>query len=694
MADKTLEQRIASARQAGYSDAEIYDGIKNSPRYQTQFKNSYAKGMTDAQIAGVIGLKLSAHAPQSQSQQPKNTPKADDVKPEKPSFLVRFGAGMDNTLSGLKQGALYLKDGITGGNEYEKFTKAKAEEKAFYKQAKKDSGFSGIDVAEFLGETVAMGPLATAGKGFKGAKVLSKAGAKVIGQNAGLGAVASAVGFAENAEKRTDNAVMGAVGGGIGSIVGKKIGDTVAKRMNASTQNIDDTLNKALASTGMTLSDLPEQTAKNLRSQAKSAIKGGRALDEDAIRNIAFLESKGFKPTKAQATRNAVDWGNEREFAKYSEPLLNKYADDNARLIQSLNDEIVATGGRKTDDYVMNQDILQIALGKIQSNKAKTRQAYDVAKNADGNDIVLDGRGFVSDTVKILEDNYLLSSMPPQVKSILQQIHKNPQLFTVGKSQELIKVLNSAYKSTLNNGQPTSDTHAIKLVRDVLTQRQDEAMQGLLSNGVDAGKAWNIARQTHKESRQLIDSMPLLKDVERGVEPDKMFKKHILGGNIAEVDRTMKFLETENPQVVADIRQTVIEYIASKSINASEGFSPAGMNNSLKGLGDARLKAIFGEETTKRLKDIQMVGHLLMQDVANSAHNRSNTSSSLVKVLSALVNKVTMGKVDIQEALGKMGAFKALHSTPIAGQKINQSSDMIDQLTKLGWITGVNSSGE
>lgn len=197
----------------------------------------------------------------------------------------------------------------------------------------------------------------------------------------------------------------------------------------------------------------------------------------------------------------------------------------------------------------------------------------------------------------------------------------------------------------------------------------------------------------------MIDSMPLLKDVENGVEPDKMFKKHILGGNIAEVDRTMKFLETENPQVVADIRQTVIEYIASKSINASEGFSPSGMNNSLKGLGDARLKAIFGEETTKRLKDIQMIGHLLMQDVANSAHNRSNTSSSLVKVLSALVNKVTMGKVDIQEALGKMGAFKALHSTPIAGKKNTiarspQQQQMIDNLTKLGWITGVNSSGE
>lgn len=693
MSDKTLEQRIASARQAGYSDAEIYDGIKNSPRYQTQFKNSYAKGMTDAQIAGVIGLKLSAHAPQSQ--QPKNTPKSDDIKPEKPSFLVRFGAGMDNTLSGLKQGALYLKDGITGGNEYEKFTKVKAEEKAFYKQAKKDSGFTGIDVAEFLGETVAMGPLATAGKGFQGAKVVSKAGAKVIGQNAGLGALAGMLGFAENAEKRTDNAVMGAVGGGIGSIVGKKIGDTVAKRMNATTQNIDDTLNKALASNGVKLSDLPENVANNLRSQAKNAVKSGRALDDEAIKNIAFLESKGFKPTKAQATRNATDWTAERELAKQTGTngvLTEKYVADNAQLVKMLDDEIVATGGRKTDEYGLNQDILQTALGKIESNKVKARQAYDVAKNADGNDIVLDGRGFASDTVKILEDNYLLSSMPPQIKSILQQIHKNPQLFTVGKSQELIKVLNSAYKSTLSNGQPTADTQAIKLVRDVLTQRQDEAMQGLLSNGIDAGKAWNIARQTHKESRQLIDSMPLLKDVEKGVQPDNLLSKHILRGNIAELDNTIKFLQAENPQVVADIKQSIVEHIASKAINSNGGFSPAKMKQALDSLGDRRLKTMFSDDELKRLKDIQMAGHLLMQQPIGANVNHSNTASMLANVLGEMLNRIPFANIgknlnDYRLAVNQL-------NPNVAGQKVNQSGEMIDGLTKLGWITGVNSSGE
>lgn len=694
MSEQTLQQRIQSARQAGYSDAEIYQGIKNSPRYQTQFKNSYDKGMTDNQIASGIGLNLSA---QAKPQAPKQSqPKQEEIKPEKPSFLVRFGSGMDNVFSGIKQGALYAKDAVTGGDDYEKFTQAKAEEKKSYQQAKKDSGFSGIDVAEFLGETVAMAPLSVAGKGFQGANVLSKAGAKVIAQNAGLGALAGGVTFAENAEKRTDNAVLGATGGAVGAIVGKKIGDVVAKRMNASTANIDDALTRALSKTGLKLSDLSDDTVKTLRSQAKNAVKSGRALDDDTIARIAFLESKGFKPTKAQATRNATEWTAERELAKRKgagDILTGKYVEDNQHLLQMLDDEIVATGGQKTDNYGMNQDILQTAQAKIQANKAKTRQAYDVAINAQGNDIPLDGMGFVSDAVTALDKNYQLSSMPAQVRDVLKSIQQHPDQFTLGKSQELIKVMNQAYKSSLNNGQPTSSTNAIKIVRDVLEQRQQQAMQSTLVNGTDAGQAWNIARQQHKQSRQLIDSMPLLKDVERGVEPDNLFSKHILKGNIAELDRTIKFLQTENPQVVADIKQSIVEYIAHKSVNQSGAFSPAKMKQALDSLGDRRLQTMFSTDELKRLKDIQMAGHYLMQQPMGANVNHSNTSSALYNVLTELLERVPF--VNIGKNLNDARLAYSQLSPTVAGQKINQSADIIDQLTKIGWITGANSaSGE
>lgn len=687
MAEKTLEQRIASARQAGYSDAEIYDGIKNSPRYQTQFKNSYAKGMTDAQIAGVIGLKLSAHAPQSQ---PQHT--------EKPSFVVRFGAGMDNVFSGIKQGALYLKDGITGKNEYEEYTAKKKAEKESYEQAKKDSGFNGVDFAEMLGETVALGPLATAGRGYQGAKVLSKAGAKVTAQNAGLGALGAMVGFAENLDKRVQNATTGAMLGAGGAIVGKKIGEQISKRVATTTENVDIALNQGLAKMDLKLEDLPADVANALRADAKKALKADKVLDDDAIARKAFLESKGFKPTHAQVTRNATDWTNERELAKLRSTdgiLTQKYVDDDTQLRQMLDDEIMATGGKKTDDYAFNQELLQTAQAKIAKNKQQVRQNFDDAKNASGNTIPVNGIGFVSDTIKALDDNYLIGSLPPNVSKILKDVQKNPQLLTLGKSQELIKILNREYKSTLNNGQPTAHTHAIKIVRDVLETRQNEAVNGLAVNGNDdAVKLWHTARKSHQENRALIESMPLLKDAEKGVEPDKMFSKHIIGGNIGQLRITMDFLRAENPQLVADIKQSVLEHIARNAINSSNGFSPAGMKKVLDSLGEPRLKSIFSDDELKRLKDLRMAGELLKQAPIGSNINYSNTASTLANIFGMMIDKVPFASIvkGVRDNINARSQLTGKITMP--NVRTVYDDDTVHYATKAGFGLGVANADE
>lgn len=671
---------IQTAKQNGKSDMQIYDALKRNPSAKANFVSAKQAGMNDIDIAKSLGLKA-----------------FNDAPIEKPTFLERFGAGMDTTFSGLKQGALFLKDKVTGGNDYDKFTKEKAQERAGYQEFKKESGFDGIDVAEMLGETVALGPLATMGKGYKGAKIVSKAGAKITAQNAGLGALASMVGFAENSDKRMQNATTGAMFGAGGAVVGKKIGEQISKRVATTPHNVDFTLNQGLAKMDLKLEDLPDDVAKALRADAKKALKAGKVLDDDAIARKAFLESKGFKPTHAQVTRNATDWTNERELAKLKSTdgvLTQKYVDDDTQLRQMLDDEIVATGGKKTDDYAFNQELLATAQAKIAQNKEKVRQAYDVAKNADGNDRVLGGVGFVNDALKALDANYQLSSMPPQLRDILKQIRNKPELFTVGKSQELIKVMNNAYKSSLNNGQPTSTTNAIQIVRDVLTQRQDEAMQDFVANGIDAGTAWNVARHTHKQNRDLIESMPLLKDAEKGVEPDKMFSKHIIGGNIGQLRTTMDFLKAENPQLVADIKQSVLEHIAKNAINSTNGFSPAGMKKVLDSLGEPRLKTIFSDDELKRLGDLRMAGELLKQAPIGSNVNYSNTASTLANIFGLMIDKVPFANI------AKMMRDNAKARNQLTGKiampnvRTVYDDDTVHYATKAGFGLGVANSDE
>lgn len=675
MSNMNEQQRIQAyvnqMKQAGASDDYIYERLKkvnNAPQFQ-----SVRASAGDEAMARSLGLMLSAQA-------------------EKPTFLVRFGAGMDTTFSGAKQGVLFLKDKVTGGNEYEKFTAEKKAEKEAYEQAKKDSGFSGIDVAEMLGETVALGPLATMGKGYKGVKILSKAGAKVTAQNAGLGALGAMVGFAENSDKRVQNATTGAMLGAGGAIVGKKVGEQISKRVATTAENVDVALNQGLAKMDLKLEDLPDDVAKALRADAKKALKAGKVLDDEAIARRAFLESKGFKPTHAQVTRNATDWTNERELAKLRGTdgiLIQKYVDDDTQLRQMLDDEILATGGKKTDDYVFNQELLATAQAKIQANKAKTRQAYDVAKNADGNDIVLDGVGFVSD-VRNQMGKYGGIFLPPELHKLLSKVEKNG--LTYAESEDLIKQLNDVYRGTLNNGQPTSHTYTVNQMRQALQRYQEDALQQSLSK--HTGQAWNIARQTHKESRQLIDSMPLLKDAERGVEPDKMFSKHIIGGNIGQLRTTMDFLRTENPQLVADIKQSVLEHIAKNAINNTNGFSPAGMKKVLDSLGEPRLKAIFSDDELKRLKDLRMAGELLKQAPIGANINHSNTASTLANIFGMMIDKVPLASIvkGLRDNINARGQLTGKITMP--NVRTVYDDDTVHYATKAGFGLGVANADE
>lgn len=228
----TVEQMVQLAKQA-----------KTPPPPATQKTLS---------IDEMVELAKSAKKPKNLGALP-----AIKVEAEKPSFLADVGAGMDKTYSGIAQGAEYIADGIRGlsnkvlgtnleTDRYERYTKHKADERKTYNEARKSSG-KGTNVGEFIGETVATLPLAALGKGYGAAKILSKPGAAVTAQNAGLGALIGGIGFAENADQRLGNMKAGAVGGAVGGVIAKKAGDVVTKavnikqgRMVPGAQEIDD----------------------------------------------------------------------------------------------------------------------------------------------------------------------------------------------------------------------------------------------------------------------------------------------------------------------------------------------------------------------------------------------------------------------------------------------------------------------
>lgn len=726
---------IQNAKSKGMKDSQIWNELRKDAGFNNGIKQARADGFSQEQIAGDLGLRVKFI--DSPKPKPKPTPQPTP-KPEKPSLLVDIGAGMDDIFSGIKQGALWAGDraakqsNINLGtnfdtNDYGKFTKAKAEEKAFYEKTRKESG-AGMNVGRFIGQTVATLPVSAAAKGFGTAKVLSGAGAKVLAQNALVGGAIGGAGFAENAGQRGLNVAAGAAGGAVGAVAGDKVGKGIAKvaqkvvpsAKSAATARvsatIDDQIEIALKQSNIKISDLSDDIVKGLKKDVAAALKSGKAVDSEAIARKVVLDRVGIRPTKAQLTGNPKLWQKEAELAKLQdvgEPLRDKFVKDNIQLRTLVDDEIAKVGGKADDGFAAAQNATDSLLKQNKQNKSFVNAAYDNAYKSSGNDVVLDGRGFANDAITNLDQQYAMSSLPPSVSKIIKDVEKTPDAFTLGKSEELIKILNREYKASLVNGQKSSSTYAIGIVRDALEGRQSEAMQGLLTTGGnDAAQAYQLARNAYKTNAKLVKSIPMLDDAltqlskkDGRINYDDYFNRYILKGKVEELKTTVDVLKNANPQAVADIKGQVLEHIASKSFNQNGQPSPSGMNKTIQAFGDRRLNALFSPEEIARLKDIGKAMHYLTVEPPHAAVNRSNTGAALANFVMGVTNLPFVGKVAslLKGPVNAVQVNNALKPSITTGSKLSPEAinqmmlgdvdrKMIDQLTKLGVIGGANTT--
>lgn len=730
MSSETIA-KIAAAKKDGYKDSEIWNHMIRDPKYANGIRKARADGYTQDEIAKYYGLNV-RFIDSKPKAKPKPAAKPQPApKPEQPSFLADVGAGLDDVYSGIAQGAEYVADGIRGGvnkvlgtnldtNRYEQFTKYKADEKKTYEQARKDSG-AGVNIGRPLGQIVATLPVAGLSKTYGTAKVLSGAGAKITAQNAATGALVGGLGFAENADQRIGNTIAGAVGGAAGGIVGDKVGKGIAKvaqktvpsvKAAAQTrvsQTIDAQIEVALKQRNINIADLSDDIVNGLRKDVAAALKSGKAVNQEAVARKVVFDRVGIRPTKAQLTGDPKLWQKQAELAKIQgagDPLREKLIQDNQTLTGLLDDVTTKTGGKADDAYGAAQNAVTSLKTQNAQNKQFINAAYDNARKAPGNDAVLDGRGFANDAITKLDEQYAMSSLPSGVSKIIKDIEKNPQSFTLGKSEELIKILNREYKASLQNGQPTSATYAIGVVRDALEGRQSEAMRNLVATGRnDAATAYQFARNANKFNAQQIESIPLLKDAIKGVEPDKLFQKHVLNGNVAELQKTVDLLNNVDPQSVADIKGQVMKHISNQAVNQNGQFSPAGMKRALDAISDRRLNILFSPEEVLRIKDIGMAGQYLVTQPAHSYVNNSNTSAALMNFFLGVVDLPGVKYVadPFKRAANAVKVNNALQTSITSGTKVpeatlnnmrygNGEKAVIEQLTKLGVIGGANTA--
>lgn len=749
-----IQEQIANARKANISDQEIFQAIMKSPKYGAGFEQARAAGLSNADIAKDLGLVIKAvnnasnrrnFTPFDNTKEARNAREQEALKGQGKTQLWESGLlGMADIGVPFVQGAQWAKDQVSKGvnavagtnlptNTYEGVTKTYKNINDAHNTVRKANG-QGLDVTRIGANILMTAPLAAAGGTLKaGTTLASKAGAEFLGKNAAVGALIGSTGVHENNKQRLQSMGAGALGGAIGAGVGQKVGEGVSKvaqktrntvakfsptetnrilqsidsKLGTTSINVDIHLNDALKAKGMRLSDLSDDVAKGLRADAQKALSAGKTLNPEAVARKVVLDRLGIKGTRAQITGDGKLWQQEAELAKVQgagDVLRDKFIGDNKKIAELLDQSIAKTGGNATDKLEAAQGAIDTLLNRNAQNKEFIGSAYDIARSAQGSRAILDGESFAKEATDLLEQNYATLSLPAGIKKIIKDIEKKPQEFTLNKAEELVKVLNREYKASLQNGQPTSASYAIGVVRDALNSRQATVLQGLTGN--ESAQAYQFARQAHKANAELVSKIPLLKDSLKGVEPDKLFEKHILGGNISELDKTIEVLSLNNPQSVFDIKQQALEWISKRAIGQNGQPSPAGMKKALDGIGDRRLSILFTPEEVRRIKDIGMAMQYLVTQPAHSYVNNSNTSAGLMGHFGRFIKSAgDMGQYvpvignnivqPLQGAANRVTTSRAINgAASLAGEArlpVTQTSQsLIDRLTQMGLIGGAN----
>ena len=400
---------------------------------------------------------------------------------------------------------------------------------------------------------------------------------------------------------------------------------------------LDNAAAKVMADAGIDSTKVTPEFFNSMQSQAKNAIQTGNLKDfQKYASNYLDAESIGVPMLRGQLTRDPMQFAieqNMRGMQGVGEPIQEVLQRQNTALLKYLD----TLGASKGEDVITSGSTLKNSLKKgDEAEQIKVRAAYNAFKNSTGKNIDVPLQGLAQDYAKVLHDYG--SKVPSGVRNNFEELGllKGTQLkvTTIDDAENLIKVINNNYDK-FNPAQK----NALDDLRSAVNKAIDKAGENL------PGEAGALARETRNAASnrfKTIESIPALTDVLRGKEPDKFIQKHILNGNVAEIEKMTKFLQANNPEALAQIQNDVMRLIKNKvSNNVSEGnakFSQAQLKEYLSDTTGERLKRFLSPDQLNGLKKLNRVAENALIAPVSSAVNTSNTASQAANIVKATVN--------------------------------------------------------
>jgi len=546
-------------------------------------------------------------------------------------------------------------------------------------------------------------------------------GARGLASMVGRGAVAGAVTGAAQpmhqgdtlgtlAERAGAGALGGAVGGAAGSALGavadrlatgisrvmSNVGARLPSTQAAASQNADAVIRQAAADQGIDLSVIPDNILNNVRSRVTDALATNRTLDPAA----ALRQAEGTAVlgpqnglTLGQATRDPRQFTTERNLRGIQgagEPLMQRYADQNTALVDSLNRQ---GANEALGEYQTGRQLMDALAREDTASQARVAGMYAQAHAINGNDIPLDANQFVTTAREQLQQQMRDLHLPGAIDRQLERFASGDTPLNVSTAEQFKTILSQGIAD--NDGKNGNIVRALGIVRNAL-DNTEPLLGGEAAQGAAAIAAFNRARDAAAARFGTIESTPALRAIVSGrAVPDNFFNRYVLNGTADDVNSLMGMV----PDQGRALQMQALEYLKGKALGGASDeigtFSQAAFNKALNSIGNVKLNALFGPQQASQLRQIGRVAANVQAEPAGAAVNHSNTAaagaSMALNALTSLADKMKLpglniARNSINQFVNERAAQTALGGElPMAVQR--RSLDSLNQL--LPFVPGV-----
>ncbi len=632
---------------------------------ETALVNAHNAG--DTQAATILAREIQGARALQGTPFEKNRARSEVIDRPAPDPLARLGRGfMDFADAGKQIGMARAPQ-----DERTKFTRATDAEIADYEKGRgKEAGT--FDVPRFVGGALPTLPIAggmgmAAEKAAVGTLVHPLARA---GMSAAQGAVQGALTYTPEGQSKAKQIALGSGAGvlapflsdAVSTVASKALqfGKGAAAKLAANPDTIIAELEPVLARQGVKWGDLAEEVKQGMIRQARQQMGVDGALDPDSLaRKVEMDDVLGpaAGPTRGQVTRNSQEWSWERNTQKLPRvvgPDQEDLTDRFRNQLQILQDRVkalrAATGGTAANPYQAGASTSDAVKQKLAESKTVVDELYGAFRDSGAQGVEVKLPPVASALGRVVEE-YGTEHIPKDVQNRLAEfglleaaghggggglgVKGSNKMFTVQDAEKLRKLITN---NIVDDPRAKPQKAALLLLRNAI----DDSVNATAEANPDMLRG---ARASAAARFAMRDQGGAVTAVAEGAEPDKLFQRFVLNGNVKDLQGLkatlntgvmggtptagMQGYEPAGAQAWKDLKGQVIEHAAQKAQAAGEGsFSGKAFVKALNEIGDERMKVLFDPKEIAELQKFARVAYNVTAEPPLAAVNHSNTAAA------------------------------------------------------------------